>query len=385
MPDDKTAKVAKPAFDELSSIPTGSELRVLLNSEHISYGEIHNLLKKKGVYVGNTDKSVTVPLLSATLLTPKEFSNLIESSVDRESKPKNKVSELELVTPSSDWVTPLKTKLFTSDFSPHSKIDNIDFTTKPAIVVDGKGKVKIPYEITRRDFSKDWISREIKFSGEILIEQQGQNLKLEFASTHSSRETEAINRMITSRISKILRDSGTTQSDKEKRITFGCFSNVERVKYFKRLTAGAKPMLGLGTVNDIEISRDGNCPALPNDPQIEWLNNSVRRLKIDGERLNDIFLISDEHYYAYYYVLRIDSTFTYSVGTNTGTCRVIFSFSPLSRSDGIKDDAELMFEFVRTSDRSLNSDARKSLQTTLERAIRGLIETEYRKIISERV
>ncbi len=86
MSDEKTTKVAKPAFDELSSIPTGSELRVLLNSEHISYGEIHSLLKKKGVYVGNTDKSITVPLLSATLLTPKEFSNLIESSVDRESK-----------------------------------------------------------------------------------------------------------------------------------------------------------------------------------------------------------------------------------------------------------------------------------------------------------
>jgi hypothetical protein len=79
-----------PGFDINSSIFLGNDLRVLLNSDHISYGEIHNTLKEKGVFIGNNEKSVTVPLLSATLLTPDDFSKLIESSVNRESRPKVK-------------------------------------------------------------------------------------------------------------------------------------------------------------------------------------------------------------------------------------------------------------------------------------------------------
>ena len=77
-------------------IPLGAELRVLLNSEHVSYGEVHSALKAKGIFSGSNDKSVTVPLLSATLLTPSGYSALIEASVDRDSKPKVKVSALDL-------------------------------------------------------------------------------------------------------------------------------------------------------------------------------------------------------------------------------------------------------------------------------------------------
>ena len=35
----------KQALDSNYLIPLGSELRVLLNSEHISYGEVHSALK----------------------------------------------------------------------------------------------------------------------------------------------------------------------------------------------------------------------------------------------------------------------------------------------------------------------------------------------------
>ena len=92
----------KQVLDSNYLIPLGSELRVLLNSEHISYGEVHSALKTKGIFSGSNDKSITVPLLAATLLTPSGYSALIEASVDRDSKPKMKVSALDLVASSSD-------------------------------------------------------------------------------------------------------------------------------------------------------------------------------------------------------------------------------------------------------------------------------------------
>ena len=365
----------KQALDSNYLIPLGSELRVLLNSEHISYGEVHSALKTKGIFSGSNDKSITVPLLAATLLTPSGYSALIEASVDRDSKPKMKVSALDLVASNSDWITPLK-QLFETDFNPFAGIENIEVIDIPGVVVDGKDKVRIPFSIVRKDFSKDWTQREIRFDGEVAIERNGGSLKLDFSSTHSSKETEIANRRMTAHISKTLKDSG---------ITFDSFTNVERIRFFKRLTGGYGRFIGKGNVNDMEISRDISGPPLPDDPQVSWMNQTVKRLKIDGEKLNDIFLISDEKYYPFYHVQRMDVTFTYTSAANSGEFRVGFFFSTPSRSESAKDDAELTFEALRvTHDHTINSDAKKELNFQISRHVRGLIETEYEKIVAER-
>lgn len=365
-------------------IPSGSELRVLLNSEHISYGEVHSALRAKGIFSGSNDKSNTVPLLSATLLTPSGYSILIEASVDRDSKPKVKVSALDLVTSSSDWITPLK-QLFDTDFNPFTNIESVEVVDIPGVVVESKDKVRIPYTINRKDFSKDWTARELKFTGEISIERQRSNLKLDFSSTHSSKETEIINRRLTAKISKTLKETGITQSEVERRITFDSFTNVERVRFFKRLTGSYGRFIGKGNVNEMEINRDISGPPLPDDPQVSWMNQTVKRLKIDGEKLNDIFLISDEKYYSFYHVQRMDVTFPYTAAANSGDFRVGFFFSAPSRSDSAKDDAELTVEVLKvTYDHAVNSDAKKELSTQIARHVRGLIETEFERIVSER-
>ncbi len=374
----------KQTLDSNYLIPLGTDLRVLLNSEHISYGEVHSALKTKGIFSGSNDKSVTVPLLAATLLTPSGYSSLIETSVDRDSKPKVKVSALDLVASSSDWITPLK-QLFDTDFNPFASIENIEVIEAPGVVVEGKDKVRISFSIVRKDFSKDWTQRELRFEGEVAIERQGGSLKLDFSSTHSSKETESANRRMTARISKALKDSGITQSEIERRITFDSFTNVERVRFFKRLTGGYGRFIGKGRVNDMEINRDISGPPLPNDPQVSWMNQTVKRLKIDGEKLNDIFLISDEKYYPYYRVQRMDVTFGYTSAANSGEFRTGFFFSTPSRGESAKDDAELTFEVLRvTHDNTVNSDAKKELNTQIARHVRGLIETEFERIVAER-
>jgi hypothetical protein len=211
-------------------------------------------------------------------------------------------------------------------------------------------------------------------------------LKLDFSSTHSSKETEAINKKITSRISKILNDSNLVSNIKPQQITFGSFTNEERVRFFKRLTAGFPKCLLLGTVNDIEISLDVNAPPLPNHPQIAWMNQVVRRLKIDGERLNDIFLINDEQYYKYYHILRIDVTFPFLEATNSGECQISFSFSHSGRNKTDILTAELTFELVRPIYKNhINQEAKKIVLAAIHKAVRSLIEQKYEQLISDRI
>jgi len=370
------------AIDLNSSIVSGSDLRILLGSDHLSYGEIYGTLKEKGVFVGNSDKAITVPLLSATLLTPDNFTRLIESSVSRESQPKVKVAGLDLVEKGVDWITPLKKSLFAESFDMLGEASGVDFVTSPTLVVVDADKVTIPYQIQRHDFSKDWIQRELSFDAQVTIERQGGELKLEFTSTHSSKETELVNKKITSRIAKVLHGENLVRGDEPISVTFGFLNNEERIRYFKRLTAGYGACLHAGSVNDIDICLDTNGPALPDDPQIAWMKQTVRRFNVDGDRLNDIFLINDERYYKHYYILRMDVTFPFLVGPNEGECRVSFSFSG-SRSVG--PSSELVFEVMRWVHKSSpNADAKKIVSSEVQHALRSLIEQKLNLAISER-
>ncbi|MCO2250282.1 hypothetical protein FA375_05410 [Pseudomonas aeruginosa] len=184
----------KSQLDTNSTILAGADLRILLNSDHISYGEINATLKEKGIYVGENEKSITVPILSATLLTPDNFSRLIEASVDRESQPKVKGSSLELVSDSLDWITPLKDFLFEDLSWLTSESGNISFVEAPEVIVDSSDSMRIPYKVTKSDYSKDWLQRELRFDGEITIRKKDGTLLLDFSTSHSSKETEVINK-----------------------------------------------------------------------------------------------------------------------------------------------------------------------------------------------
>ncbi|CAO3456144.1 hypothetical protein [Azospirillum largimobile] len=208
-------------FDYLKKIPTGTELRILLSSERVSYGDIQDVLKMKGIFVANSDKSITVPLLSATILTPSEFNYLIEQSVDREQRPKTKISSIELTGSGGQWSSTIRGITSESIIGTCKLGGNISFVDPPKIIFIKKNEVKIPYKVRRKDFSKDWIEREIIFSGEINLQECGENLKLEVSSSHTCRETDEINKSILRTVINELKREGITSQEKPKSITFG--------------------------------------------------------------------------------------------------------------------------------------------------------------------
>lgn len=326
-------------------IPSGEELRILLNSHHISDGDINSTLKEKGVFCGNSDKIISVPLLTATLLTSDEYAKIIDNSISRSSKPKNKISSLELVGADVDLNAPLK-NLFSSQFNPFEDIPNIEVTKRPNPIFDKNNIVRIKYEIKRKDFSKDFLKREISFEGEIVVQKKGTDLAVEFLSTHTSKETETINQRISTAIAKELKNFGVVKSDIESKITFNAFKEIERVRFFKRLTAGQGVFLILDNVNELVISREASTKPLPDDPKVSWMNQTVKYMTIDGDRLHNIFLISDEKYYQYYFIDNMELTYKYEFGINKGQVKIAFFFSSSSRKKDFDRSSELAFEIV---------------------------------------
>lgn len=367
------------SLDTNTAIPTGSELRILLNSTHISYGEIHSTLKEKGIFVGDSSKNVTVPLLASTLITDPEFKSLLDKSIDRESKPKIKLSDLELCDTEADWISFLK-PIFNNlrDFDPSSDMEYVDFKSSPRLIVKSQDIAVIRYAIYRRDISQDLIRRELVFEAEVTIEKNAGALKLYVTSEHTSNETDLINKRIISHSSKALKDAGIVSKANADKITFNLFTNKQRILFFKRLASGISQELVLGSVNNIEISLNKDGIALPNDPQIAWMKDADKRVQIDGNRLNNIFLISDNKYYKYYYILKMEVNYNYVYGANKGSCRIVFQFSNLGKDLVNRNKSELSFEISYLSHtNSVNPSSKKQIRKSLAKSIEMLILDKF--------
>lgn len=320
-------------FDYERAMLWGDRLRVLLNSDHISNGEITETLKEKGIFIGCTNKSDTVPLLSACLLTPIEFKGLVEKSFIRESGKKYSSCNLKLTSSDADWKTEILNN-FDSAIEGIKLEDDREFSSEPSISIDLDGNVLISYSLRVLDFSKDWIEQEVVYPGEVLLKQSSSGLEIEVNRFRTSKDTNKLNDAITGAIGKFYKSRGVTSDEKPESIIFDDFTNSERIRFFLQLTSVNTPDFSFKEIGNFEIIRDQEAGALPKEQRIEWMEGHVSRIQIKGSDLGKIFLLQEPNYYQYYYLIKMTATYAFKFGANAGECGIEFSFSgKISKDD----------------------------------------------------
>ena len=308
-------------------LPYGEQLRILLGSEHISYGEVANALRGKGVFCFNTEKSSTIPILSTTILRPFEFVELLEASISRETRPKEQPQDIKLLSGSANWQNSIKA--LAGDLVTLIQLDNIPgvtFASNPALSFNGTHSASIDYAINRTDYSQDLLGRDLNFSAKILIEQKAGALKLEFLSQRSSKETGMINDQLVKSLTQKLKNDGISDNGEPRKILFQSFDNKNRILFMLKLAAEFGANKGLGVIVDVNIRRNEAKEALPDDPGIKWMEGTMRNLQIDGDKLNDISIFSSEDYFDYFFVTKLVVDYEFELAQNSGTCTVIYSF-----------------------------------------------------------
>lgn len=319
-------------FDYERAMLWGDRLRVLLNSDHISKGEIAETLREKGIFVASTEKSDTIPLLSACLLTPAELKKLIEKSFTRESGKKYSSCKFKLLSKDSEWKTELLNN-FDSVIEGINLEDNREFASEPAISIDNDGNVRITYSLRVLDFSKDWIEQEIVYPGEILLKQSSDGLEIEVNRFRTSKDTNKFNDGITGAIGKFYKSKGVTIDEKPESIIFDDFTNSERIRFFLRLTSVNTAEFSFKEIGNFEIIRDQEAGALPKEQRIEWMEGRVSKIQIKGKDLGRVFLLEEPAYYQYYYLVKMTSIYAFKFGANAGECSIDFSFSGKTSRD----------------------------------------------------
>ena len=365
-------------FDDERAMLWGDRLRILLNSDHISNGEITETLKEKGIFVGSTDKSDTVPLLSTCLLTPAEFKKLVEKSFTRESGKKYSSCKFILKSKNANWKTELLNN-FDSVVKGINLEDDREFASEPAISVDPDGNVRIAYSLRVLDFSKDWIEQEIVYPGEILLKQSGGGLEIEVNRFRTSKDTNKFNDGVTGAIGKFYKSIDVTTDEKPESILFDDFTNSERIRFFLQLTSVNTPELSFKEIGNFEIIRDQETGSLPKEQRIEWMEGRVNKIQIKGKDLGRIFLLEEPAYYQYYYLVKMTSIYAFKFGANAGECSIDFSFSgKTSRDDDYSGTA---FDFSIERLPRLEEGSKNKVRKTIIQRIQQVRDSAFNQVM----
>lgn len=178
--------------------------------------------------MGDNSKQMSIPLLTLSIISPKEFEKLQEFQKTKEDSVKFRTSKIESSTNENlNDIVPL------SLIEPQKIIDdssNYTINTDMQFTMNSENNLVLEYEIVREDITKDWANCESKFSGRVEIVKDEKTKEITFRNEFTSSETEAINR-------KVVRKNVKSDSFESRlaNVYFGKTSKSQNVKNATRL------------------------------------------------------------------------------------------------------------------------------------------------------
>jgi len=319
-------------------LPYGELLRGFMEQSFVGKGDLKDVLRNRGIFTRNTEKHDTIPILSSTILSPSEFDYLRECQNSKEDNPK-------IITQTIEWQS--EETLFDSvpeRLDINSVLDlefsNFKVVGSPNFVpVDGNPDcIRMDFSVEREDMSKNWATNRSVFPGSLELKRIEEEGEIKLVVTHTANETKYVASKVSTSLVKHFKDRGYIDPSKNiEKILFSRFTNPSRIIYLLSLTESCNSiMLNFVDIVDIEFSPDTNNP-LPQG--IDWMEQKIEDLKLNGNALHQTFFFRDKSYYDFLNLYKVDSKFKFDVRGLTGECVISVGFPDYGRTKN--PDAEM--------------------------------------------
>lgn len=357
-------------------LPVGERLKPLLSKSCISESDMKNLLAERGVYIGDSDKKLSIPILTLSILSPREFKKLQELQKTKEDSLKTKVTKAKSQSDKN------LNDLIPQDLIKRDELideyDCFDFDTDLSFNMDNQNKLVLDYTIIREDITKDWANNKSRYTGRVEIEKSETEGMIRFSNEYTSSETEAIDKKIIKIVSNHLQTEGEI-SNKEKpfEITSDKFNNIQRFAFMLQL-ANDSPngFLTFEAVKNIEIGPDKTF-TMPDNAK--WMEGSVKNIIINsekGETLENVEYISDKQYHEFLILRQVQAQYKFSFGALKGRCIVEYGFPHYFRSHVRNNAFEVSVSKVYFSKDSKSENARNASRAILKE-FQNMIQQKY--------
>lgn len=321
-------------------LPFGELLRGFLDQPFLSKADLASLLKQRGVFIYGGEKSDTIPWLTNLLISPAEFDLLREYQNTKEDSPKVNTqmigwnSSESLIDSIPDHFD--INSVLDLEFSNFRVIGSPNFSP-----VDGNpDHLVLEFEIERNDYSKNWSTTQSQFRGslELTKVREGQDIKV--VITHTASETKYVATKASQGIVRHFKEkSKIKESEEIRKIELGTFSNPARVQYFLLLSLKIKSaLLKFEDIVDIEISPD---PASKLPDKIEWMEERINDVKLNGKGLQYTFFVQDEQLHSYVFLYQVVARFRFDYKGVLGRCIVSIGFPEFERTKDSASELEV--------------------------------------------
>jgi len=294
-----TEVIIEPKKDNGKILPYGEYLRSFINNSSITDTELNTFLKRKGIYYCNPTKENMIPLISSLVISPKEFDILQDHHQLKENTDKYRSSRLDTVSQikGKDLENVLKSidlnKVAKSDFSMYQ-------FTNPLVnfkLDDANKQLVFEYEIESYYRNRTWDEQISNFKGKVAFDYSKNSLEIISNNIYTSKETYEINRQIINFAKKELKKANLIKNTTEKRIMMNNLSNSQILKFLLSFTSNDLfTQIEFSNIIsiDMELSEE-----IPEESDIKWMENHVKKLKLDGAKIEELAIINENENHEY--------------------------------------------------------------------------------------
>lgn len=338
-------------------LPFGEKLKPLLNKASISESDMKGILSERGVFIGEDNKKNIIPLLTLSILSPREFENLQSLQKDKEDSVKLRTSSYS--TGSIENLNQvIKTNILQDvDMTEESQCYSI--ATDMTLHIKDKNKMILEYTLDREDITKDWASTESSHEGRVEIVREDN--KLSFYNQYTSSETEDVNKKVIKFIADNLKSSGVIQNKQEMNITADSFNNQQRFDFMLNLLRGSKSKkLKYKSLVNLEIGIDRTCKI---SDSIKWIGDEVKNVIINSEdkqTLQNIEYITNKDYHSVLKIRTIKAIYIYDIDGAKGNCIIEFGFPSFFRKYAKNNEFEMVVNKLYKAKENKEHSERKS-------------------------
>ncbi|MED1646806.1 hypothetical protein P4U99_27225 [Brevibacillus agri] len=330
-----------PRVSVASMLPFGSMLRPLLNDSCLSDADLNNVLKSRGVFVGNSDKKNTVPLIVTMVLSPKEFEMLQEKQETKESHPKHRNSTLKsnsnktLVSVISD---------FEINLEEIEKLNEDVHLNSPMVFqYASSNQLILDYNIIREDLTRDWVRPQSTHSAKIIITKDETSREIQICNEYTSKETDDINKKIIKEFVAFMKSKGESE-DKLVTISAYDFNNRERFNFMLQLAEDSEDgSLEFIEIRDVEIGPDPDNP--PQNPN-SIIQQNVKKVIINGTALERNSLLTSDQDKDNLLLRSIEVAYKFNCNGVKGTCVLQYGFMHFFRNQNTSQDFQVALRYL---------------------------------------
>ncbi len=210
-----------------------------------------------------------------------------------------------------------------------------------------KNQLIVNYEIERYQRNKSWNKQTDYFKGAVILDCNN-NSEIIAKNISTSKETLEINKNIVNHIHReLIENNIISQTTKEEKILMDDMNNKEILQFLLAFHDN-KILANVEFINIISIDIEiDETITLPDLSQIKWMEKKIKKLKLDGKKIEDIEIITNTENHEYLKCWGLTAEYKYNNPRISGEGVVIidFKFNTTNKNEFFIQIGKCKFKF----------------------------------------